>query len=365
MRIVWVTLLTVVAALTVALIPMSAAADHGADHGREDFDNPAVFITTENLAELVKVDLDVRILDLRPAEQYEAGRIPFAMSLPNNAVLDPNSRISGARISDDELAQVFGALGIGGDSFVVIYDDQGGHLAARLFWIFQYLGHQKVSVLDGGFPKWEREERFISTAPRPVKSSVFPIDRTQRRLATAEWILENRDNPDVVIVDVRPVARYEESHVPGAINMFWKGNLTDEDAWQDAGKLREAFESAGVTKDKEIVVYCQGGNHNGHTYLTLKALGYSQVRSYDRAWPEWGTDPTLPVIEGGLLGSFSDVLTPISRTDSSGTVSTTSAASRTDGTSNLEIGLIAAMAALGLAVVVMGAGLWRLSRKIG
>lgn len=357
-------LLMAVGVLLLWLGPMSALADHGAEHGRGDFDNPAVLISTEELGKLVGVDLDVRIIDLRSTELYEAGRIPFALSLPHVAVLDANSRISGARLPDDELALAFGALGIGKDRFVVVYDDQGGHLAARLLWMFQYLGHQKVSVLDGGFPKWEREGRFITTDPQAVKTEVFPIDRTLRRLATAEWILENRNNPDLVILDVRPEARYDESHVPGAINIFWRDNLTGEDVWQDADKLRQAFEAAGITKDKEIVVYCQGGNHNGHTYVTLKALGYSRVRSYDRAWPEWGSDSTLPVVRGANPGSFAEVLTPL--TGPSGrTASTTSTIPVTDGTSTLEIALIAAVATLGLAILAMGAGLWRLSRRIG
>ena len=101
-------------------------------------------------------------------------------------------------------------------------------------------------------------------------------------------------DPNTVILDVRPPARYEDSHIPGAVNIFWKSTLNEDDSWKDLDELRQLYEAAGVTSDKTIVTYCQGGAHNAHTYLTLKALGYPQVRSYDRAWPEWGADPELP-----------------------------------------------------------------------
>lgn len=286
--------------LLIALIGAMAAAPASA---QEDFDDPSVLISTEQLDSLLRRDLTIRVIDLRPTEKFQAGRIPYALSLPGAAILDATSRIEGSRRADAELAEMFGQLGIGRDNQVVLYDDKGGHQAARVLWIFHYFGHQNVSVLDGGFPKWQEEGRPVTRQMRQVVRASFPIDLTPRRLATAEWILDNMSAPHLLIIDVRPPERYEESHIPGAINVPWQGNLNADQTWKGPDELRSLYENAGVTEDKNIVVYCQGGFHNGHTYLTLKALGYPRVRSYDRAWPEWGSDPSLPKSVGPSPGS--------------------------------------------------------------
>ncbi len=121
--------------LVLLLIPLTSPAENVlATSPPAQFDDPSLFISTQELEDLVREDLDVRVIDLRPTEKYEAGRLPFALSLPAAAVLDPTSRIAGARLSDGELATIFGLLGIGPDNFVVLYDDVGGHFAARVLW---------------------------------------------------------------------------------------------------------------------------------------------------------------------------------------------------------------------------------------
>ena len=285
---------------TLAFIVAMAAAPAEAD---EEFADLSLLVSTEHLESLLK-DLDTRIIDVRAPEKFREGRIPFALNLPAAAVLDSASRIEGARRADAQLADMFGQLGIGKENHVVLYDDKGGHEAARILWILHYFGHQKVSVLDGGFPRWQEEGRHITQQTRQVKREYFPIDLMPRRLATAEWILDHMNDPDLVIIDVRLPEKYVESHIPGAINIPWKEtNLNPDETWKKPEELRKLYESFGVTKDKTIVTYCQGGNHNAHTYLTLKALGYPQVRSYDRAWPEWGSDPSLPKSQGNTPGS--------------------------------------------------------------
>ena len=181
---------------------------------------------------------------------------------------------------------------------MIVYDDRGGHLAARLFWIFQYFGHQKVFVLDGGIDKWKEERRPLVQKTVRFSPQTFPVDRTRRRYADADWILDRLKDPNTAIVDVRPSKMYAKGHIPGAINVPWKKRIKKDKTWKDLAELRTMFDKAGVTKDKNIVVYCQFGRMNSHTYVTLKELGYSQVRSYDLSWSEWGTDPSLPKEKG-------------------------------------------------------------------
>ncbi len=281
----WWALLTAVALML--MIP-AAAADTEAD-----FADPSFLVSTERLQRLL-AEPNVQIIDVRSAQEFQKGHIPNAVSLPARHVVDPASRIKGTRRSDNHLARIFGKLGIGKGTHVVFYDARGGHLAARLFWIVHYMGHQRASVLDGGFPKWLEEGRPVSEEPKRPNRGMFPIDRMPRRLATAGWILDHMHDPDFLIIDVRKPEMYAKSHIPGAINIPWKKNLNADETWKRPEELRQLYESSGVAKDKNIVVYCQFGNMNAHTYITLKALGYSRVRSYDRAWAEWGSDPSLP-----------------------------------------------------------------------
>ncbi len=320
--------------------------------GDERFPNASVLMSTEEL-EVAHTDPDIRIIDLRDSEKFKAGRVPFAFSLPSAALLDRESRIRGVRRSDAELSQMFGLMGIGKESRVVIYDDAGGHEAARLYWILQYLGHPSVSLLDGGFPKWQKEARPISREIRQVAPGNFPTDLAPWRLATADWILDHAEDPDVIILDVRSPSRYLESHIPGAVNLFWKeANLNKEGAWKDPDELLALYESIGVTKDKDIVVYCQGGNHNGHTYVTLKALGYTQVRSYDRAWPEWSGDSSLPVSVGPDPGGMNvGARDEVPGLDS--------------GLGALETTLIAALAVMTTITLVVIVSYWRAMRRAG
>ncbi len=354
----WGMLITVL-----AFVGSVGATPVGAD---EDSVDSSLIISTESLEGLLN-DLDLRVIDLRDGEKFREGRIPNALSLPVQAVLDPDSRIPGARRSDQDLAFMFGKLGIRGDSRVVLYDDVGGHLAARVLFIFQYLGHQKVSVLDGGFPKWEEEGRHITQQTRRVKEEYFPIDLTPRLLATAEWILENLNDPNVVILDVRPRERYIQSHIPGAINIPWKGNLNSDDTWKSPEELRKIYESAGVTEDKKIVVYCQGGNHNGHSYLTLKALGYPRAMSYERAWPEWGSDPSLPKVgvspEGSPTVAGNQSPSPQIDGPQQAEQDGIGAVGDPSNLTALEMGLIGGMALLGTLMLVTISVVWRARRQ--
>ncbi|HEV8583406.1 MAG TPA: sulfurtransferase [Methylomirabilota bacterium] len=279
--------------LVLALLPAPAWAQ-----ASDGFVAPDLIMSADTLQKRLH-DPALRILDVRRLQDYRKSHIPNAVSLPYDSVQDPNSRIQGKRFDDQRLAIKFAHAGVAKDTQVVVYDEKGGNRAARVAWLLLYLGHEKVSVLDGSFLRWQTERRRVDRVVSEPKHEVFPIDVKPHYEATASFILEHLNDPNTVIVDVRTAESYAKAHIPRAINLDWRHNLTHgtERLWKKPAELRALYEPRGITKDKIIVVHCDVADMNHHTFITLKALGYPHVRSYDRSWSEWGPDPNLPKVD--------------------------------------------------------------------
>lgn len=260
-----------------------------------EYANRALLVETGELAHMVH-DAKVRIVDVRAKHAYDEGHIPNAVHLGFQDVVNAGSRIQSALWPPEELAHMLGARGIGKDTTVVLYDDTGGFRASRLFWMLEYYGHQKVVLVNGGFPKWVQEGRAVTKDIPKMANAMFPVDFRERRLATADWLLDRQDDANVVVIDVRGPGSYAKGHIPWATNIPWKGNLTADQTLKSADELHEHFASKGVTKDKNIAVHCQDGRAAAHSYFTLRLLGYPRVRSYDRSWAEWGSADDLPKV---------------------------------------------------------------------
>jgi thiosulfate/3-mercaptopyruvate sulfurtransferase len=259
----------------------------------EEYANSHLLITTVQLADMLGDD-DVRVLDVRPRSAYDAGHIPGALHLGADDVIDPTAHVDGARLPDAKLARMFGERGIDRDTRVVLYDDRGGFHAARLFWMLEYFGHRKVGILNGGVPRWIADGRKLSRENSKVQRADFTLTLTERRAADADWILERRNDANVVVIDVRPPQLHEKGHIPWAKSVPWAQNLEADGTMKPAGALRTHFASHGVVPEKNIAIHCQDGKAASHSYFTLRLLGYPRVRTYDRSWSEWGAADELP-----------------------------------------------------------------------
>ena len=237
---------------------------------------------------------DVRVIDVRSKADYDAGHIPRALSISADSVNDPNAHVQGARLLDDKLAELFGSRGIDKDTHVVLYDDKGGFHAARLFWMLEYFGHRKVSILNGGIQKWTADGHKLSLDQVSVRPAQFTPTPMDRRIASADWLLEKQNDPNVVVIDVRPPALFAKGHIPWARSIPWALNSAADGTMNSADELRAHFTRHGVTPDKNIASHCQDGKASAHSYFTLRLLGYARLRSYDRSWAEWGAADDLP-----------------------------------------------------------------------
>jgi len=264
--------------------------------------NSDLLIETAQLENMLN-DPSVRVVDARPNGEYKKGHIPGAVNLSYQEIDDPKGQVENELLPTETLATMLGDRGIGKDTKVVFYDASGGFRAARLFWMMEYLGHRKVAILNGGYPKWVKEGRNVTKKAPTVEKARFPMSVTPRKLATADWLVDRQNNKNVVVIDVRGPGSYNKGHIPWAKNIPWKGNINADKTVKSADELNQHFASKGVTKDKNVAVHCQEGRAAAHSYFTLRLLGYPRVRSYDRSWAEWGLADDLPKTSKASTGA--------------------------------------------------------------
>lgn len=230
--------------------------------------------------------------------QYRRFHLPGARYLPPSALTRKNELGVKGRTSDRQLYRLLGQLGITADSHVVIYDDMGGLEAGRLFWELEHIGHDRVSVLDGGLVKWIRERRPIAFDKPDWRRAHYrpPGDGRANQIDLA-GIVDVMTEPSVTLLDVRTPEEYrgiptdpETGHIPGARLWPWEQAVDFEDGFtmQDAGKLRASLLGVGVEETgSDIVLYCRSGHRAAQTYLTLRYLGFERVRLYEDSMAEF------------------------------------------------------------------------------
>ena len=261
------------------------------------FPNDHLLAGTEWLAEHLR-DPILRLVEVTPpGSGYVFSHLPGAVYLNLDEVFTGQGRAFAHGTGPaDEVAAVLGRLGITPDKHVIVYDEIGGQRAAKMFWLLECLGFERVAVLEGGMERWLAEGRTVTRLQPKVDPVAFTVDPQLDRQATAEWILSRLHDDGLVLLDCRSQEEFAEGHIPGAQLRPWDQTLTRQayQAFREADGLRAEFARLGVTRDKEIVMYCRTGVRAAHTYLALRLLDYPRVRTYEGSWTEWSARPDLP-----------------------------------------------------------------------
>jgi len=265
--------------------------------------NPQLLASPRQLADQLASGKKPLVIDLRPPEDFAAGHIPGAVHLDLWGVslidTDPAPLAAFMWIID----HLFNLRGVDSSTPVVVYDEQSGIRAARAFWFLEYFGHPEPRMLDGGFNAWVREGLPVTKEAQPPPASTWSGAPQPSTLATWRDVYERLGNPDTVILDTRTDGEYcgttvrakRGGAIPGAVHIEWTRNLTPDGEFKPASELRAMYEAAGVTPDKEVVTYCQGGYRAAHAYVALRLLGYPRVRNYTGSWREWGDREGMPI----------------------------------------------------------------------
>lgn len=261
---------------------------------------------------------DICIADCRfSLSDPEAGRTAFQQDHIPGAVYFDLERTLSSPVQDqghggrhplpdmNSLAEQLRKAGISNETRIVVYDDQGGAMASRLWWLLRYMGHEEVYLMDEGYSAW-KAAGFPVTAEVPVRiPASFTPNIKENLLASLKDVREALERGSSILIDSREHARYlgqEEpidhtaGHIPGAINFFWKDNLHENGSWKSAELLQERFRH--LPKDQEIIVYCGSGVTACPNVLALHTAGFDHVKLYAGSWSDWISYPENPVAAG-------------------------------------------------------------------
>jgi thiosulfate/3-mercaptopyruvate sulfurtransferase len=277
---------------------------------RSGYTNGHVLITAPQLSSVLGQDGGPLLIDLRPAHDYARGHLQGAVHLDLWGLSLIDTDPAPLRAFLWMIEHLFATRGVTNDRTVVVYEEHSGVLAARAFWFLDYFGHPDVRVLDGGVRAWRAEGLPLTAEPAAPVDTGWMGERDDSRLATWRDVHARLARADVTMLDVRSEAEFRGTTVratrggaiPGAVHLEWKNNLADDGRFKPAGELRAGFERLGVTPDREVIAYCQGGYRAAHTYLALRLLGYPKVRNYLGSWREWGDRTELPIAGDQGLG---------------------------------------------------------------
>lgn len=207
-----------------------------------------------------------------------------------------------------DFARRAGDWGIDAATQVVAYDQGNSFYAARAWWIFRWLGHERVAVLDGGLAAWTRGGRALSDAAPRVQPRGFIARPDPRRVASVDEVLGNLHNDALRLVDARSAERYAggaesidpiSGHVPGAVNHHYGRNLDAAGLMRPVDTLRSEWTSTlGGVPAEQMIAMCGSGVSACVNLLAMEHAGIRGARLYPGSWSEWIRDPQRPVAKG-------------------------------------------------------------------
>jgi thiosulfate/3-mercaptopyruvate sulfurtransferase len=239
---------------------------------------------------------------------YTLGHIPGAVYFDLEQDLSAPKDVHGGRhpLPDlKEFIRKLEAAGIGNETSVIAYDDQGGAMASRFWWMLQYMGHSQVFVLDGGYTKWKEADYPVSEEPALANTAVFEPNLQNDMLVSMDEVKGLLGRAGTVLIDSRENLRYlgvEEAidpvagHIPGAKSYFWKQSLDELGRWKEAAAQKERF--ADLSSADEVIVYCGSGVTACPNVLALKEAGFRNVKLYSGSWSDWVSYSDNPVAAG-------------------------------------------------------------------
>ena len=257
-----------------------------------------MLISTKELEKILNTP-DLLLIDTRSFKEYSEGHIPGAVNLDLFAFHWIDTSKEGIESFNAQTQKLLSYVGITNEKKVIFYDEISGMLAARGVWMLMYFSHPQTMMLDGGFKKWKKENLPTETKPNNYNPSKFLGKLNSEIIVGFEFLNKNLDS--LTIIDARSKEEYDGTlvraarggHIPNSVNIDWNQNITENGILKNDEELLQLY---NFSKDSPIVTYCQGAYRAANTFLTLKKIGFKNVKVYLGSWGEWGNNLDLPVV---------------------------------------------------------------------
>lgn len=258
-------------------------------------------------------DPGVRIVDTRWfLGQPGAGKLRYEEDhVPGAVFLDLDDDLAASEgpgrhplLSPADLADLLGRHGISTDHHVVVYDQGPGAIAARLWWMLRSVGHERVSVLDGGYGRWSDQDHPLTTGPPDVVPTTYEAKNGPTLTVDRDQLLDRLGSAQVI--DAREPERYRgetepidsvAGHIPTALSAPTAGNVGPDGTFKPAHVLAARFFEMGLEKDEPVISYCGSGVTACHNLLALHIAGYPEAILYPGSWSDWSASG-MPVAVG-------------------------------------------------------------------
>lgn len=274
-------------------------------------------VTTQWLADHLG-DPRVKVLDASfkmpgvlplPKDDYLKAHIPGAVYFDVDAVSDHSNPLPHMFPTPEQFGRDAGALGVGNEDTVVLYDSGGWVAAPRAWWMFLTFGHNDVRILDGGLKKWTAEGRATEGGDVSAKPATFKATFDPKRVRSMQQMAANLASKAEQVIDARAADRFEgrvqeprpglrSGHIPGSRNLPYGNLIAADGTMKPLDDLRAAFAGVGVDLTKPMATSCGSGVSAAVLTLALYRLGVENPALYDGSWSEWGMPEGPPVATG-------------------------------------------------------------------
>jgi thiosulfate/3-mercaptopyruvate sulfurtransferase len=241
--------------------------------------------------------------------EFEAAHVPGAVFFDLDGVCEPKGLHPHTVPSAAKFSSRVRKLGLGDGSRIVVYDGNRFFASARVWWIFRLMGHEDVTVLDGGLEKWRAEGRPLSDAPPRPTERHFTVRQNNLITRELDQVRANLTTRREQVVDARSPGRFHarepeprpglrSGHIPGARNLHHAELVAPDGTLKPVAELRRLLAGAGVDLARPVVTTCGSGVSAALINLALFELGVHNSALYDGSWAEWGAQPDTPIAAG-------------------------------------------------------------------